>query len=207
MESNIAMFDLIVGMFDPIVRCNGGGFLSKEICVWSDTRGFVGIITKFREEAKKGANCKRHTKHERGGKKTSRPRIVERFLLNWQKVLTQNTVFKVSFEAKNLPQAVAVAVYIFRRCIVLNQFNWRTMIQPTSSVRIHQSSSTQIKILTSDIIEQKDEKCALKGFLVFDELPPRAWHLFEYFWLKITEHQTTFMTETPERQILPKLWV
>ena len=115
--------------------------------------------------------------------------------------------FKVSFEAKNLPQAVAVAVYIFRRCIVLNQFNWRTMIQPTSSVRIHQSSSTQIKILTSDIIEQKDEKCALKGFLVFDELPPRAWHLFEYFWLKITDHQTTFMTETPERQILPKLWV
>ena len=175
--------------------------LSKEICVWSDTRGFVGIITKFREEAKKGANCKRHTKHERGEKKTSRPRIVERFLLNWSKVLAQNTIFKVSFEAKNLPQAVAVAVYIFRRCIVLNQFNWRTMIQPTSSVRIHQSSSTQIKILTSDIIEQKDEKCALKGFLVFDELPPGAWHLFEYFWLKITDHQTTFMTETPERQI------
>ena len=46
MESNIAMFD-------PIVRCNGRGFLSKEICVWSNTRGFVGIVTKFREEAKK----------------------------------------------------------------------------------------------------------------------------------------------------------
>ena len=43
--------DPIVGIFDPIVRCNGGGFLSKEICVWSDTKGFVGIITNFREKA------------------------------------------------------------------------------------------------------------------------------------------------------------
>ena len=146
----------------PIIWFSAPGFFHRKSRLVRHER-LCQVITNF--DASTRFQTMYYTKHE--GKKLSctRPEIVESFLPlllpNWS--LSE----KVSFWPKTQLSVFLgkICPSLFRRCIALNQFNWRMMIQLTGSIYwgSHKWKALNLNMTTDTYIKQaklQELRCA-----------------------------------------------